>query len=177
MASSAATRYVQALTEIAQESNSFDAWQRDLDTLAVIATDSEVLSYFENPGVADEQKIKAADAVLGDAQPEAKTLLRMMIDRRRLRLLPEIAELFSEEALAAKGIVMVDVTTADALDDAGEQLVRERLKGIVGKDIELRLHTDAEIIGGIVARIGDQVIDGSVLNQLRRLRTSMNTVR
>lgn len=177
MASSAATRYVQALTDIAQESNSFDAWQRDLDTLTVIATDAEVLSFFENPGVTDEQKLQAADAVLGDAQPEAKTLLRMMIDRRRLRLLPEIAELFSEEALAAKGIVMVDVTTADALDDAGEQLVRERLKGIVGKDVELRLHTDAEIIGGIVARIGDQVIDGSVLNQLRRLRTSMNTVR
>lgn len=177
MASSVAKRYVQALTDIAQESNSFDAWQRDLDTLAVIATDAEVLSFFENPGVADEKKLQAADAVLGDAQPEAKTLLRMMIDRRRLRLLPEIAELFSEEALAAKGIVMVDVTTADALDDAGEQLVRERLKGIVGKDVELRLHTDAEIIGGIVARIGDQVIDGSVLNQLRRLRTSMNTVR
>lgn len=177
MASSAAKRYVQALTEIAQESNSFDAWQRDLNTLAVIATDPEVLNVFENPGVTDEQKLKAADAVLADAQPEAKTLLRMMIDRRRLRLLPEIAELFAEEALAAKGIVMVDVTTADALDDAGEQLVRERLKGIVGKDVELRLHTDANIIGGIVARIGDQVIDGSVLNQLRRLRASMNTVR
>ena len=177
MASSAAKRYVQALTDIAQEQNSFDTWQRDLDTLAAIASDAEVLNYLENPGVQDEQKLKVVDTVLADAQPEARTLLRMMIDRRRLRLLPEIAELFAEEALAAKGIVMVDVTTADALDDAGEQLVRERLKGIVGKDVELRLHTDADIIGGIVARIGDQVIDGSVLNQLRRLRASMNTVR
>ena len=177
MASSAAKRYVQALTEIAQEQNSFDAWQRDLDTLAAIASDDEVLAYFENPGVSDEQKLQAADAVMGDAQPEARTLLRMMIDRRRLRLLPDIADLFREKALAHRGIVMVDVTTADALDDAGEQLVRERLKGIVGKDVELRLHTDANIIGGIVARIGDQVIDGSVLNQLRRLRASMNTVR
>ena len=177
MASSAAKRYVQALTEIAQEQKSFDAWQRDLATLAAIASDDEVLAYFENPGVSDEQKLQAADAVMGDAQPEARTLLRMMIDRRRLRLLPDIADLFREKALAHRGIVMVDVTTADALDDAGEQLVRERLKGIVGKDVELRLHTDANIIGGIVARIGDQVIDGSVLNQLRRLRASMNTVR
>jgi len=177
MASSAAKRYVQALTDIAQEKNSFDAWQRDLDTLAAIASDDEVLTYLENPGVPDEQKLQAVDAVMGDAQPEARTLLRMMIDRRRLRLLPDIADLFREKALAHRGIVMVDVTTADALDDAGEQLVRERLKGIVGKDVELRLHTDANIIGGIVARIGDQVIDGSVLNQLRRLRASMNTVR
>ncbi len=177
MASSAAKRYVQALTDIAQEQNSFDAWQRDLDTLAAIASDDEVLAFLENPGVPDEQKLATVETVMRDAQPEARTLLRMMIDRRRLRLLPDIASLFREKALAHKGIVMVDVTTADALDDAGEQLVRERLKGIVGKDVELRLHTDANIIGGIVARIGDQVIDGSVLNQLRRLRASMNTVR
>ncbi|HLU34941.1 MAG TPA: F0F1 ATP synthase subunit delta, partial [Thermomicrobiales bacterium] len=73
-------------------------------------------------------------------------------------------------------VVLVDVTTADALDDAGKELVRERLKSIVGKEVELRLHTDASIIGGIVARIGDQVIDGSVVTQLRRLRASMNAV-
>lgn len=177
MASSAARRYVQALTEIARESNTFDAWQRDLNTLTAIATDDEVLSYFESPAVQDEQKLLTAKTVLADAQPEAYTLLRMLIERRRLRLLPDIATLFNEEALASKGIVTVDVTTADALDDAGEQLVRERLRGIVGKDVQLRLHTDASIIGGIVARIGDLVIDGSVLNQLRRLRASMNTVR
>ena len=176
MASSAARRYVQALTEIAQESNTFDAWQRDLDTLAALVSDEEVLSYFQSPSVQDEQKLQTAETVMADAQPEARTLLRMMIERRRLRLMPEIAELFAEEALAAKGIVMVDVTTADALDDAGESLVRERLKGIVGKDVELRLHTDASIIGGIVARIGDQVIDGSVQNQLRRMRATMNAV-
>ncbi|MCA9834860.1 MAG: F0F1 ATP synthase subunit delta [Thermomicrobiales bacterium] len=177
MASSAAKRYVQALTDIAQESNTFDAWQRDLDTLAAVVSDSEVLSFLESPSVQEAQKLSAVDTVLKDAQPEAHNLFRMMIERRRLRLLPEISELFSEEVLASKGIVMVDVTTADALDDAGEQLVRERLKGIVGKDVELRLHTDANIIGGIVARIGDQVIDGSVLNQLRRLRASLNAVR
>lgn len=176
MASSAAKRYTQALTEIAQESNTFDAWQRDLDTLAALVSDEEVLNYFQSPSVQVEQKLKTAEVVLADAQPEARTLLRMMIERRRLRLFPEIATLFAEEALAAKGIVMIDVTTADALDDAGEQLVRERLKGIVGKDVELRLHTDANIIGGIVARIGDQVIDGSVLNQLRRMRATMNAV-
>lgn len=174
MASSAAKRYVQALTDIAQESNTFDAWQRDLDTLAAVVSDSEVLSYLESPSVQDSQKLATVETVLADAQPEARNLLRMMIERRRLRLLPEIASQFGEEVLASKGIVMVDVTTADALDDAGEQLVRERLKGIVGKDVELRLHTDANIIGGIVARIGDQVIDGSVLNQLRRLRATLN---
>lgn len=176
MASSAAKRYTQALKEIAQESNTFEAWQRDLGTLTALVSDSEVANFFTNPGVQDAEKIKAADAVLTDLQPEARTLFHMLIERRRLSLLPDITELFDEAVMEARGVVLVDVTTADALDDAGKELVRERMKSIVGKEVELRLHTDASIIGGIVARIGDQVIDGSVLSQLRRLRASMNAV-
>lgn len=176
MASSAAKRYTQALVEIAQENNSFDAWQRDLGTLTALVSDDEVRSFLESPGVQDAQKFNAVDSVLKDAQPEARNLLHMLIERRRLKLLPDISELFDEAVMTARGVVLVDVTTADALDDAGKELVRERLKSIVGKEVELRLHTDASIIGGIVARIGDQVIDGSVVTQLRRLRASMNAV-
>lgn len=176
MASSAAKRYTQALKEIAQETNSFDAWQRDLGTLTALVSDSEVTTFLSSPGVQDAEKFTAVDAVLTDLQPEARNLLHMLIERRRVALLPEIASLFDEAVLEERGVVLVDVTTADALDDAGKELVRERMKSIVGKDVELRLHTDASIIGGIVARIGDQVIDGSVLSQLRRLRASLNAV-
>lgn len=176
MASSAARRYTQALKEIAQETKTFEAWQRDLGTLNALASDPQVVAFLTSPGVQDAEKFTAVDAVLGDLQPEARTLFHMLIERRRLSLLPDIVELFDEAVNEARGVVLVDVTTADALDDAGEALVRERMKSIVGKEVELRLHTDASIIGGIVARIGDQVIDGSVLSQLRRLRASMNAV-
>jgi F-type H+-transporting ATPase subunit delta len=176
MASSAARRYTQALKEIAQETNSFDAWQRDLGTLNALVSDPEVNAFLTSPGVQDAEKLAAVDAVLTDLQPEARTLFHMLIERRRLSLLPDIADLFDEAVLEARGVVLVDVTTADVLDDAGKELVRERMKSIVGKDVELRLHTDASMIGGIVARIGDQVIDGSVLSQLRRLRASLNAV-
>lgn len=176
MASSAAKRYTQALKEIAQESNTFEAWQRDLGTLNALVADSDVRNFLTNPGVKDEEKFRAVDAVLTDLQPEARTLFHMLIERRRLSLLPDIVSLFDEAVMDARGGVLVDVTTADALDDAGKELVRERMKSIVGKEVELRLHTDASIIGGIVARIGDQVIDGSVLTQLRRLRARMNAV-
>lgn len=176
MASSAAKRYTQALAELASEGNTFDVWQRDLDMLEALVSDPEVVAYLENPAVQDAQKISAVDNVLTDVQPEARNLLHMLIERRRLKMVPEIAQLFREAAMANRGVVLVDVTTADALDDAGKDLVRERLKSIVGQDVELRLHEDASIIGGIVARIGDQVIDGSVVNQLRRLRVQMSAV-
>ena len=176
MASSAARRYTQAITELAQENGTFDAWQRDLHAIKALVSDPEVENYLQNPAVQDAQKLGAIDSVVTDMQPDALRLLHMLIEGRRLKLVPDIAGLFDEAVLAHKGVVLVDVTTADALDDAGKELVRERMKSIVGKDVELRLHEDPSIIGGIVARIGDQVIDGSVVTQVRRLRAQMNAV-
>jgi len=176
MASSAAKRYTQAVAELASEGNDFDGWQRELDMLNALVSDPEVVAYLENPAVPETQKMSAVDAVLTDLRPQARNLLHMLIERRRLGLVPEIVELFGEMVMANRGVVLVDVTTADALDDAGKELVRERLKALVGKDVELRLHVDASIIGGIVARIGDQLIDGSVANQLRRLRVQLGAV-
>jgi F-type H+-transporting ATPase subunit delta len=75
--------------------------------------------------------------------------------------------------LAENGIALVDVTTAEPLDEAGQELVRDHLGRLLGKRIELRLREDPDIIGGFVARAGDQVIDGSVVNQLRRLRARL----
>jgi F-type H+-transporting ATPase subunit delta len=174
MASGSARRYAQALTELARENGTFDAWQRDLGVLNALVSDREVAIYLTNPGVQNAQKFSAVDSVLQGAQPEARNLLHMLIARRRLNILPDLVVLFDEAVMAERGVVLVDVTTADALDDAGKELVREQLARIVGKDVELRLHEDASIIGGIVARIGDQVIDGSVVNQLRRLRARLN---
>ena len=176
MVSSAARRYTQAISELAQENGTFDAWQRDLHAMDALLSDPQVENYLQNPAVQDAQKLSAVDSVMRDLQPEALRLLHMLIEGRRLKLLPDITELFDEAVLVHKGVVLVDVTTADALDDAGKELVRDRLKTIVGKDVELRLHEDPSIIGGIVARIGDQVIDGSVVTQLRRLRAQMNAV-
>jgi F-type H+-transporting ATPase subunit delta len=174
MASGSARRYAQALTELARENGTFDAWQRDLGVLNALVSDREVAIYLTNPGVQNAQKFSAVDSVLQGVQPEARNLLHMLIARRRLNILPDLVGLFNEAVLTERGVVLVDVTTADALDDAGKELVREQLARIVGKDVELRLHEDASIIGGIVARIGDQVIDGSVVNQLRRLRARLN---
>lgn len=173
MASGSARRYAQAITELAQENGTFDAWQRDLGLLNALVSDPEVRRYLEHPGVPNDQKVRAVDSVLEGSTPEARNLLHMLIERRRISIVPALVQLVDEAEMAARGVVLVDVTTADALDDAGKELVREQLARIVDKDVELRLHVDASIIGGIVARIGDQVIDGSVVNQLRRLRARL----
>lgn len=173
MASGAAKRYVQAIVEVAREQQSFDAWQQDLHRLGATVEDRAVATYLQNPSVQSAEKKKAMDIILRDAQPEARNLAHMLVDGHRTGIIPELVELFDEAVLAERGIVMADVTTAEPLDEDAQQAVRERLSGIVGKDVELRMHTDPEIIGGLIAQIGDAVIDGSVQTRLRRLRARL----
>lgn len=173
MASGSAKRYVQAVVDIAREQGSFDAWQRDLHTLRAVVSDADVRGFLENPSVQSARKKQAVDAMLGGAQPEARNLVHMLIDRRRTGIIQDLSDLFDEAALAQKGIALVDVTTAEPLDDASQTLVRDHLSRLLGKRVELRLREDPAIIGGFVARAGDQVIDGSVVNQLRRLRARL----
>lgn len=173
MASGSAKRYAQAVVELAREKGSFDAWQRDLGVLRAVVSESGIRSFLENPSIQAGAKSKAVDAVLADVQPEAKNLVHMLIERRRTGIIQDLADLFDEAVLAEKGIALVDVTTAEPLDDAGQSLVREHLSRLLGKNVELRLNVDPEVIGGFIARSGDQIIDGSVVNQLRRLRARL----
>lgn len=174
MASGSAKRYVQALVELAREGRSFDAWQRDLDILRDLVDDPQVREYLQNPSVQTSRKVKVVESSLANVQPQARNLAHMLIEQRRVGLIPEIARLFDEAVLSERGIALVDVTTADPLDAVGQALVRDHLKRILGKEIELRLSENPAIIGGFVARAGDQVIDGSVTNQLRRLRARLS---
>lgn len=173
MASGAAKRYVQAVVELAREQGSFDAWQRDLGTLRAAVSDPTVQSFLENPSIQASNKDKVLDSVLGEASQEARNLAHMLVARGRTGIIQDLADLFDEAVLTEKGIALVDVTTAEELDAAGQDVVREQLGRLLGKNVQLRLHVDPAIIGGVVAKTGDRVIDGSVVNQLRRLRARL----
>jgi F-type H+-transporting ATPase subunit delta len=173
MASGAAKRYVQAVVELAREQGSFDAWQRDLGSLRAAVSDPTVRSFLDNPSIPATSKHQVLESVLGPSTTEARNLIHMLVARGRTGIIEDLADLFDEAVLAENGIALVDVTTAEELDAAGQELVRAQLGRLLGKNIQLRLHVDPDIIGGVVAKTGDRVIDGSVVNQLRRLRARL----
>lgn len=173
MASGAAKRYAQAILELAKERDTFDTWQTDLARLGELMAAPEAAAFFANPGVPAERKDEVLAQVLKEAQPEARNLGRLLAERGRLDDVPRIVELFEDGLRAERGIVVAEVTTAEPLGPIEHELVRERLAAIVDRQVEIRSRVDPEIIGGIVARIGDQLIDGSVVNQLRRLRARL----
>lgn len=175
MATTVARRYAQAVFELARDSKSFDAWERDLGVLNAVMTDPVTSTYLESPKTAYVDKQALIDKAMENAQPEAKRLAGMLLERRRLSSVPEIFEQYQSLVLKEKGIVIAEVTTAVPLDAAGEKMIQKQLSELVGKEVEVQTKVDPAIIGGMVARIGDNLIDGSVSSQLRRLHERLTT--
>jgi F-type H+-transporting ATPase subunit delta len=171
----AAKRYAQAVLSLAKERGTLDAWHDDLRQLSTLMSDPTVTSFFASPRPTEDQKRTMLDQALAAGQPEAKNLARLLLERERLDDLPAIYEIFENGVRTERGIVVADVTTAEPLGLIEQALVQERLEAMTGKQVELRLRVDPEIIGGIVARIGDMLVDGSVISQLRRLRARLAT--
>lgn len=169
-----AKRYAQAVFGLATQENAVDQWLASLSRLAEAASDPVVGAYFTDPSQPVAVKLDALEQLLpGIEQQEALNLARMLITRRRFEILPDLLEVFRDLMLEAQGIAIADVTTAVALTEAEQQAVGERLATIVGRKIEMRAHVDPSIIGGLVARIGDQLIDGSAATQLRNMRAAL----
>lgn len=175
MASGAAKRYAQAVLGLAKEQGTLDAWQADLWRLASVIGDPASASYFANPGVSTAEKLAGLDRVMATAQPEARNLIGLLLRRNRLGIVPDMVRLFEDGLRAERGVVVADVTTAEPLSPEERAMVGERLGRLLGKQVELRSTVDPEIIGGLIARVGDQLIDGSVISRLRRLRARLAT--
>ena len=175
MATTVAKRYAQAVFEIARDTKSFDAWERDLEVLNAVMSDPVTSAYLESPRNAVAAKRALLEKAMEGASPEARRLTEMLLERRRLSSVPEIYEHYQSLLLVEKGIVIADVTTAVPLDAAGETMIQKQLSALLGKDVEIRSRVDPALIGGMVARIGDNLIDGSVSNQLRRLHERLTT--
>lgn len=176
MASGVAKRYAQAVFSLAKEQGTLGQWQSDLALLNDVASNAEVSAFLKNPTTDGKQKAALLETVLenGGGQAQAKNLARLLVEKQRLDIVPELYELFEESMLAEQGIVYADVTTAEPLSEAGQTIVQEKLSELIGKQVRLRTKVDPSIIGGIIALVGDQLIDGSVINQLRQLRERLS---
>ena len=173
-----ARRYAQAIFDIAEQSEALEEWERDLRTLADTFGDPLVAAFFQSPKTPNDEKRATAQRLLGPrAQPLALNLVGLLIERGRFAMVPAIYNAYHELLLERQGIAVGEITTAVRLSDEERAAVERRLREIVGKEVELRTIVDPDIIGGIIARVGDQLIDGSVTSQLRKLRENLITAR
>ncbi len=167
----AARRYAQAVFDIAKNTNTLDKWLNDLNTINGLLGNQSVVALLEDPNLKEEDQRRVITDSLktSNVQPVAINLLYMLAQRQRMALLPRIVESFQELYNKEKGIMVADVTSAVHLDEAHQQRVKAELSKITGKTIELRVHEDPKILGGLITRIGDELIDASVATRLASL--------
>src|SRR5215212_9609604 len=154
MASGAAKRYAQAVFSLAKERGTLDRWLDDLASLNDLMSDSAAAGYLSSPAVPEARKLQLVDQALANGQPEARNLAHMLVQRERISIIPDLAQIFGAAVLEERGIAIAEVTTAEPLGPTEQEMVRAQLSKIVGKSVQLRTNVDESIIGGVIARVG-----------------------
>ena len=168
-----ARRYAQAVFQIAMEKNELERWQSDLYRIADVVGDATVQLALENPKLKFDDKIGIFSKNLGDINPLALNLLSMLINRASIGMIGEIAEEYQALLDDYHGIKSVEVITAVPIDAKDKQKLAEELETLIGSKVTLKSEVDPEIIGGIVARVGGKLLDGSTRSKLAALRREL----
>jgi F-type H+-transporting ATPase subunit delta len=172
--SPSARRYAEAIFEIAMENESFVQWSGDLQTIADFVSEADVAALLANNRVPREEKMRLLAAGLeGEISPLAMNLVRILEDKGKLHLARDIQIIFQEKVDDARGIAHAVVTTAVPLSDDERNAVSARLSSVTGKQVDVTPVVDEAIIGGLIARIGDQLIDGSTRTKLLALKRQL----
>lgn len=169
--SASSRRYASAIFELAIETESFSQWESDLETIASFTGEPDVQRVLINTRVPRAAKLRLLAAGLeGAVTPLAMNLVRILHGRDKVHLAPEIFEMFKEMVDDRRGVAHAVVTTAVAMTDDERAAVAAKLSQITGKQVDVTARVDESIIAGVVARIGDQLIDGSTRTQLQALK-------
>ena len=163
-------RYAQAVFQIAQEHGDIDAWLDDTRALAELADDPAAAEFLDAPQIPEPKKLQTIQQTLGDSvNPLALNLLGLLAARRLTHLMPDILSQLTDMVDQHRGVQWADVTTAVPMDDERMTEIAELIGGIVGGKVSLRTYVEPDIIGGLIVRVGDRVIDGSVRAKMRNM--------
>lgn len=175
-ASGSARRYASAVFRVASDAGEYDAWLDALGNLERVLRMPGARTVFMSPSVPTTQKNAALDRMLPNASPTIRNFVHILAERDRLDEIPGIVEALRGLINQQRGIITAEVITAVPLDADMERVVAGRLAAHLGRQpdkVTIRARVDPSIIGGVVARVGDQVIDDSVRGRIERLRRTL----
>jgi F-type H+-transporting ATPase subunit delta len=163
--------YARSLFEVAQERGILDLIKDQLDMFADALRDNrEVSVFFFSPYFSTEEKKSGLERAVIDADPVFMNFLEALIERHRMPVIFRIRDRFDELWERANKLLPVQVTSAVPLEESTVRSVGERIGEQTGNKIELSSTVDPEILGGIVLRVGNLILDASIRNRLDQLR-------
>ena len=174
-ASPVAVAYARSLLELANERNVAQEVGGEMKVISQLMSDNPSFKEFlANPSVGQNERSKVIDKIFkGQVSELVYNLIRVADSKGRAGILDEIADAFLKLLDEQLGNVDVQVTTARELDGGQEDAIRQRISQVLGKNPILHKQVDESIIGGLVVRVGDKVMDASVKTQLKSMREKL----
>ena len=167
-----ARRYASALADVVIERREEREVQKEIEVWAsMVDSNPQLKEVFANPTVAYEQKRTVLEELISRTRGRETTasFLRVLLRNQRLAQLPEVAARFGQILDERAGVVAAEITTARPISEELKKALHDTLASATGRTVRLTFATDEAIIGGLVARIGSTIFDGSVENNLERL--------
>ncbi len=173
MASSIGRRYGQAYFDLARQAKQLKERRDDLVQAVETLSNPEVADALANPRLTlAERTSLALDLLTGVGDP-ARNLVRLLIQRNRIGILTDLVEIYDALTDRDSGVLRAEVVTAIPVDSALQKRIGRVLGEKLGAAVQTEVRQDPDIIGGLVIRIGDRVIDNSVRTHLQQLRTAL----
>lgn len=173
-----AKRYAQALLQIAQEKNTIDLNEKEINDCLASINAYEHLNriWFSEKIMAADKKQAIRQLFKGKVSDIIINFLMVLIDKNREAFLPDIFTEYKKLADITKNITNAEVRSAVALTDKDFNELVTKLSLMSGKNVRLRVTVDPSIIGGLVVKMGDKVIDGSVVKRLSIMKKSLKNI-
>jgi F-type H+-transporting ATPase subunit delta len=169
-------RYARAFIQVGEAQGSLEAMGKELASLAkAFQVSKELGEALSNPAFPRSDRRKILNAILAKvaASPATKTFVMLLLDKERVPSLPAISREVEAMIAQKSGRVTAEVVSAIPLAGAQLETLRTELEQLSGKKVDIQSKEDPALLGGVVAKVGDTVYDGSLRTQLRALRDSM----
>ena len=174
--STLARPYARAAFEYALSRGALDSWSTALATAAAVSVEPRVATLLSSPALTAEQQANSIIEVCGgDLEEDQRNFLKVLASNKRLPLMPEIASLFDALKADQERSVDVKVVSAFALEESTRQTLAEVLSKKLEREVNVETEVDEALLGGVLIRAGDLVIDGSVRGRLNKLSEAMNS--
>lgn len=170
-----AERYATALFELAVDQQKIDPVNDELRAIARIVREyPDLAKLLAHPLVSAADKQETLLKLAAGASDLLRNFLRLVVDKGRQTALPAIADSYRALVDAHYKRVVAQVTTAVPMDEETQHLLKKQLSDYLAQDVQILAHEDPAILGGVVVRVGDRLIDGSVRGRLQALAQSLN---
>ena len=169
-------RYAKALLSLGQEDGQYETYGRNLQEFGIFcSTNEEFFRVISNQifSVEDRKKVLEVALTKSPFSDVVKNFLRLLLDKNRIGAIREITDYYSRLTDELSNITRADILTAKPLKEGALDKLENALKGLTSKDVRTEVKEDETLIGGLVVKIGDLVLDGSVKAQLDGLKESL----